>query len=83
MPTETNACTEFGCHLRSLRAERGLSQEELANLAGLDRTYISSCEAGRRNVTLRTLIRLAKALGITPEEMLPEFSETAIVGECE
>lgn len=70
MPTQTNPCAEFGRRLKELRLERGLSQEQLAHLAGLDRTYISSCEAGRRNVTLRTIDRLANALGVDVTEMV-------------
>ena len=56
----------FAQRLRRLRIERGLSQEALADLAQLDRTYVSSCEAGRRNVTLRTICRLAGALQVDP-----------------
>ena len=56
----------FAQRLRTLRLERGLSQEALAAVAGLDRTYVSSCEAGRRNVTLRTICRLALALQVDP-----------------
>ena len=56
----------FAQRLRTLRLERGLSQEALAAVAGLDRTYVSSCEAGRRNVTLRTICRLAGALQVDP-----------------
>lgn len=54
----------FARRLRRLRLERGLSQEQLAHLAGLDRTYVSSCEAGRRNATIRTVARLAAALQV-------------------
>lgn len=54
----------FAARLRTLRLERGLSQEALADLAQLDRTYVSSCETGRRNVTLRTICRLAAALQV-------------------
>lgn len=54
----------FARRLRRLRLERGLSQERLAHLAGLDRTYVSSCEAGRRNATIRTVARLAAALQV-------------------
>ena len=57
---------DFAQRLRQLRLERGLSQEALAAVAGLDRTYVSSCEAGRRNVTLRTICRLAVALQVDP-----------------
>lgn len=56
----------FAQRSRTLRLERGLSQEQLADLPQLDRTYVSSCEAGRRNVTLRTICRLAAALQVDP-----------------
>lgn len=65
-----NPCIDFGRRLRALRQARGISQEELAHHAGLDRTYISSCEAGRRNVTLKTITRLADALGISPAALI-------------
>lgn len=66
MTQERNPCTEFGQRLRELRLERELSQEKLGELAGLDRTYISSAEAGRRNVSLRTIHKLADALEVDP-----------------
>ncbi len=60
----------FGLRLRELRHSRGLSQEQLAYEAGLDRTYVSSCERGRRNIGLVNIHRLAAALGVSPEELL-------------
>ena len=60
----------FARRLRALRTERGLSQEQLADLAQLDRTYVSSCEAGRRNVTLRTICRLSLALDVDPSALV-------------
>ncbi|HZU12269.1 MAG TPA: helix-turn-helix transcriptional regulator [Chloroflexota bacterium] len=60
----------FGTRLRELRQERNISQEELAARAGLDRTYVSSCERGRRNIGLENLYRLAKALGVSPADLL-------------
>lgn len=60
----------FGRTLRRRRLACGLSQEVLASLAGLDRTYISSCERGLRNVSLETICRLANALGIGPSALL-------------
>lgn len=60
----------FGARLREVRLARGLSQEALADAAGLDRTYVSSAERGRRNVSLLTIHRLAAALGTTPDELL-------------
>ena len=60
----------LGRRVRQLRLERGLSQEALGELAGLDRTYISSTESGRRNVTIQTINKLAKALGVAPADLL-------------
>jgi transcriptional regulator with XRE-family HTH domain len=70
MGDKRNPCTEFGKRLRELRFERGLSQEKLGELAGLDRTYISSAEAGRRNVSLKTIYKLAEALGVEAGDLL-------------
>jgi transcriptional regulator with XRE-family HTH domain len=58
----------FGERLRTLRQKASLSQEALADAAGLDRTYISSCERGKRNISLLNIWRLAKALSIPPED---------------
>lgn len=70
MGQKRNPCTEFGQRLRALRLERGLSQEKLGQLAGLDRTYVSSAEAGRRNVSLKTIYKLADALGVEAKELV-------------
>jgi transcriptional regulator with XRE-family HTH domain len=63
----------FGQRLRTLRLARGLSQEQLAALAQLDRTYVSSCEAGRRNVTIRTIARFSLALGVDPSALVSDL----------
>jgi transcriptional regulator with XRE-family HTH domain len=60
----------FGCRLRQLRASRGMSQEELGALAGLDRTYISGVERGLRNLGLINLYKIAQALGIPADQLL-------------
>lgn len=59
-------------NLRKLRQDRGLSQEALADIAGLHRTYVSSVERCERNATLDTLDRLASALGIESSELLQD-----------
>jgi transcriptional regulator with XRE-family HTH domain len=64
----------FGTRIKSIRLERGLSQEQLGLIAELDRTYISGIERGLRNVSLINLERLALALNIEPAELL-KFSE--------
>jgi transcriptional regulator with XRE-family HTH domain len=57
-------------NVRRARAMAGLSQEALAHQAGLDRTYVSQVERGKRNVTITVLARLAAALGTTPDRLL-------------
>jgi transcriptional regulator with XRE-family HTH domain len=56
--------------IRERRVGLGVSQEELGNRADLHRTYISDIEAGRRNLSLRSLFRLASGLGLSVSELL-------------
>jgi transcriptional regulator with XRE-family HTH domain len=58
-----------GANLRRLRTERGFSQEALADHLGYHRTYIGGVERGERNLTLRTLERLAEALEIDATDL--------------
>jgi transcriptional regulator with XRE-family HTH domain len=57
-------------NIKTFRSEKGLSQEELASLCGLHRTYIGSVERQERNVTLSTLEVLSGALGVSVQELL-------------
>jgi len=57
-------------NIRAFRKSKGLSQEELADLCDLHRTYVGSVERGERNVTLSTLETLAAALGVSVPELL-------------
>jgi transcriptional regulator with XRE-family HTH domain len=57
-------------NLRRLRAQRGISQEELADLAGLHRTYVGSVERSERNISIDNIERLAIALGIPVPDLL-------------
>ncbi|HJT78990.1 MAG TPA: helix-turn-helix transcriptional regulator [Gemmataceae bacterium] len=59
----------FGQRVRELRKARGLSQEAFAAECGLDRTYVSGIERGRRNVSLRNIEVIARALGISISEL--------------
>lgn len=56
--------------IRERRVELGVSQEELGKKAQLHRTYISDIEAGRRNLSLRSLFRLATGLGLSVSSLL-------------
>ena len=65
-----NARAAFGANVRRFRSERGYSQEELGERAGLHRTYVSSLERGERNVGLDNIKRLADALAVESSELL-------------
>jgi transcriptional regulator with XRE-family HTH domain len=56
----------FGRRVRRIREQRGFSQEQLAELAGIHRTYMSSVERGQRNIGLDNIAALADALGVSP-----------------
>lgn len=60
----------LGFHIRSLRVERGWSQERLAEEAGLDRTYVSAVERSVWNISLGNLEMLARALDVEPWKLL-------------
>jgi len=59
-----------GENLRRLRTERGLSQEAFAQVLGYHRTYVGGLERGERNMTLRTVERLAAVLGVEAIDLL-------------
>ncbi|REJ91922.1 MAG: XRE family transcriptional regulator [Planctomycetota bacterium] len=61
----------FGRKLRTVRRSKGVSQEKLAALAGLHRTYISSVERGERNISLLNIDRLARALNVSLRDLMP------------
>jgi transcriptional regulator with XRE-family HTH domain len=63
----------FGLRIRTLRLQRGLSQEALADAARLHRTHISLIERGERAVRLETVAALAAALGVQPSELMPKL----------
>ncbi len=62
----------LGQRLRSYRLERGLSQESFADLLQVHRTYMGGIERGERNLTLRSVERIADRLGVDPLELLKE-----------
>lgn len=66
----------FGARLRSLREERGLSQEQLAALVGLDRSYVGSVERGERNISIENICRLANALNVEPASLFYDWGNT-------
>ncbi|QOV89488.1 helix-turn-helix domain-containing protein [Humisphaera borealis] len=65
---------KFGGIVRDLRESRGMSQEALADSAGLHRTHISLIERGQRSVRIETIERLALALRVQPAALMPAIS---------
>jgi len=61
---------QLGANVRRCRETEGLSQEELAAMARLHRTYIGSIERGERNVAIRNIVKLARALECSPADLL-------------
>ena len=60
----------FGKQLQAARLAKDWSQEKLAFEADLDRTYVSSVERGRRNISIVNIYKLAKALDVAPHSLL-------------
>ena len=65
----------FGEVLRELRKQKKFSQEELAFESGLDRSFISLLETGRQQPSLITIFQLAKALGVSPSQLISSVEE--------
>jgi transcriptional regulator with XRE-family HTH domain len=73
MKRRPNVKAQFGKRLRGLRLDAGLSQEQLADKAALDRSYVGGVERGERNISLENICKLSTALGCTPSRLL-DFS---------
>lgn len=69
MSMRSPAHAAFGDAIRNIRKQRGISQEDLAHLCGLDRTYISGIERGVRNPSLTNILKIAAALQTSPAEL--------------
>lgn len=61
---------QLGQEMRRLRRERQLSQEALADAAGIDRSHMGKIERGERNVSVLNVARIADALGVRPSDLL-------------
>lgn len=64
---------KYGQVVRKIRLEKGISQEMLADLSGLHRTYMSDVELGKRNVSLENIDRIANALGVSISEIFKQI----------
>jgi transcriptional regulator with XRE-family HTH domain len=65
----------LGEHIRKLRLQKGLSQEALAEGADIHRNFMGQIERGKKSMTLETLFRLSRALGVTPQSIITAIYE--------
>ena len=70
---DTDARSLFAKKLRSLRLKRGLSQEELAELARCSRNYVSIVENGHKVASLDAIVRFARALEVKPADLMADI----------
>jgi transcriptional regulator with XRE-family HTH domain len=70
MVSQPDILERFGQRVRELRVKRGWSQDQFAHECGLDRTYMGGIERGERNLALRNIERIAKALGVTISHLM-------------
>lgn len=70
---EQDGITAFGNNVRRIRKEKGLTMEELANIAEIEVSQIYRIENAIRNVRLSTVFTVARALGVPPEKLFAEI----------
>lgn len=68
----------FGRAVRGLRIERGWTQEDLADAAGLTATYVGQVERGDKVASLTVVLKLARGLAVSPSELLRSFSPSVL-----
>lgn len=68
-------CAAFGQNLRSIRQFKGFSQEGLARLAEIDRSYLGKIERGEVNITIEKIYLLAECLQCSPKEFFPDLHQ--------
>jgi transcriptional regulator with XRE-family HTH domain len=61
---------QLGKRVRALRQQRGISQEALADLAEIHRNYISQIEGGKRNLSFFNVVKIARALKVSPSKLV-------------
>lgn len=67
--SRNDAIHKFAEKVRALRISKGISQEELADLAGVHRTYIGMIERAEKNITLKNIEKIANALGVKIKDL--------------
>ena len=65
-----NESAKLGKNLKRIRTAKGISQGEIGRILGVDKGFVSNIENGKTNPTLVTITKLAKALGVSSDELL-------------
>lgn len=68
----------LGQNIKNLRKKQNFSQEKLAEISSLHRTYIGAIERAERNVSLDNIVAIAQALSVEPYELLKEYNDITI-----
>ena len=61
---------KLGANIKKIRTKKRMSQGDICRKLDMDRSYMSAIESGKKNVTITVLDKLAKALGVSPSELL-------------
>ena len=72
LPMPVDVSQRFGTRLRSLRSARNMTQQDMARRFGIDRSFISDVERGRKSISLVTLEVIALGLGVSISELLSD-----------
>lgn len=75
MLTEKDLLIKLGLRIKELREKSGLTQEELAFISNLHRTYIGMIERAEKNITIATLFKISNALGVSIKEIMQDFDD--------
>jgi transcriptional regulator with XRE-family HTH domain len=75
MLTEKDLLIKLGLKIKELREKAGLTQEELAFISNLHRTYIGMIERAEKNITITTLFKISNALGVSIKEIMQDFDD--------
>ena len=73
MSLDTQTLKKIGTRIREARTSQSLSQERLAELAGLSHTYIGRLERGEKQASIDTLVRVARCLDVSPLDLLTDL----------
>jgi transcriptional regulator with XRE-family HTH domain len=72
--TELDILKIIGANIREVRKVQEISQDLFALIAGIDRSYLASVERGERNISAKNIVKIARAFGVIPGDLLKGIS---------